>query len=108
MVFYSHGARVDRAAASPFHRFEIHAEQAPQSICRVAGAFAAQSIIPASLAARTSCGGLWMAIEADMPIARAERLAERLRAMICVSTVLLIPAPPGEAMTPPVSTCADD
>lgn len=82
-------------SARPSHcaRFEIHADRCAQALPRIVGAFAAQDLLPRSVQSRQSCGGLWIAIEIDLEGPRADRMAERLRAMVAVSAVVLIRYP---------------
>jgi hypothetical protein len=77
-------------------RFEIHAERCPHALARVTGLLATYALLPQDLHARQSCGGLWLRFDAELDRAPAERIAERLRALVPVSAVILI-HPPREA-----------
>ena len=71
-------------------RFEVHADRCPQALAKIVGTFANLDLVPRNLRMRQSCGGMWLAIEIDVEPSGAERLAERLRAMVPVRGVVLI------------------
>jgi hypothetical protein len=96
MVHYARLSGSDATNPPAFPRFEIHAERCPQVLARILGLFAAQGLIPTEFHARQSCGGLWVYLHVDVPPERAERLAEKLRAMVSVDAVLLIQIPAAE------------
>ena len=93
MVHYARLSGGDATRPSAYPRFEIHADCCPQVIARIIGLFAAQGLIPTEFHARQSCGGLWACLYVDVPPAQAQRLAEKLRAMVSVDAVLLIQIP---------------
>jgi hypothetical protein len=74
-------------------RFEIHAERCPHALARVAGLLATYALLPLDLQARQSCGGLWLRFDAELDRAPAERIAERLRALVQISAVILVHPP---------------
>ncbi len=80
-------------AHSTLPRFEIHAESDPQTLARIVGTFAAQSLMPSDLYARQSCAGMWIGLHIHIPADHAEQMAEKLRALAFVYGVVLIPAP---------------
>ncbi len=93
MVHSARPSGGDATNPSAFPRFEIHADHCPQVLARIIGLFAAQGLIPTEFHARQSCGGLWACLHVDVPPAHAQRLAEKLRAMVSVHAVLLIQIP---------------
>ena len=89
-------ARSSFAAVRPATRFEIHAERCPHALARIAGLLATHALLPRDLHLRQSCGGLWLRFDAEIERAPAERIAERLRALVPISAVILV-HPPCEA-----------
>jgi hypothetical protein len=92
MVHVAHSGRAASARAA-VSRFEVHADRCPQTLAKVIGTFANLDLVPREMRVRHSCGGLWIAIEADLEERAADRIAARLRALVSVSAVLLIPLP---------------
>ena len=92
MVLVARSSRGGDATQSRYPRFEIHAARCPQILARVTGLFAAQALIPTELHFRQSCGGIWIGLHADVSPDLAERVAAKLRAMVSVDAVILIPA----------------
>jgi len=74
-------------------RFEVHTDRCPQVVARAIGLLAARALIPTEFHMRQSCGGLWLAFHVDVDPHTAERLAEKLRAMVSVAAVILIHDP---------------
>jgi len=74
-------------------RFEIHAEPCAEVLARVSGLLARLDLLPTDLHARRSCGGMWIGATVEGDNIRAERAAAKLRTIIGVHSVLLIPAP---------------
>lgn len=74
-------------------RFEIHGRRCPQLLARVAGMLAARTLVPTELHARKSCAGLWIAFDLNVDRESAERIAEKLRAIVTVDAVMLIHVP---------------
>jgi hypothetical protein len=90
MVHPAHPIASSYSAASPLPRIEIHAERGPQTLARIIGIFAAQNLMPADVLARQSCGGMWIGLHIDVEQRHAERLAEKLRSLVCVDAVVLV------------------
>jgi hypothetical protein len=85
-------------------RFEIHAEPCAEVLARVSGLLARLDLLPTDLHARRSCGGMWIGATVEGDNIRAERAAAKLRTIIGVHSVLLIPAPtPAEPARPTVA-----
>jgi hypothetical protein len=70
-------------------------------LARIAGVFATRGLIPSELIARRSCAGLWIGLHLDIERDAAERLAEKLRAIVPIDAVILVHAPekPLQAMS---------
>ncbi|MBO9622728.1 MAG: hypothetical protein J7500_08445 [Sphingomonas sp.] len=92
-----------RRASLP--RFEVHADRCPQALAKIVGMLANLDLLPRELQARQSCGGIWIAFEVEIEPARAERLAERFRALTSVAAVVLMLYPVDTA--PQASEAAD-
>ncbi len=90
MVHSAHPIAFSYSASSPLPRIEIHAERGPQTLARIIGIFAAQNLMPADVLARQSCGGMWIGLHIDVEQRHAERLAEKLRSLVCVDAVVLV------------------
>jgi hypothetical protein len=93
MVHSAHSVARSYDGFSLLPRFEVHAEPGPQTLARIVGLFAAQNLTPADLTARQSCGGIWIALHLDVTPRHATLLAEKLRSLVCVEAVILVPAP---------------
>jgi len=93
MVHAVHPESFEYRTGSSLPRFEIHADREPQTLARIVGIFAAQNLVPTELNARHSCAGMWVALHVDMDSDRAERAAEKLRALACVEAVIFVPVP---------------
>ena len=93
MVHSAHFAGCSYSASSLLPRFEVHAELGPQTLARIVGILAAQNLTPSDLMARQSCGGMWISLHLDVAARHAGLLAEKLRSLVCVEAVILVPAP---------------
>jgi hypothetical protein len=101
MVQCAHPSPSQFRAPSRAPRFEIHAARCPQVLPRILGVFARLDLLPIDLRARQSCGGLWVRFAVELDAARAERAAEKLRAIVGVEAVVLIHAPPANRPAEP-------
>lgn len=93
MVQSTYPAAVSDARGGRLPRFEIHADRCPQALAKIIGILANLDLLPRDLRARQSCAGIWIAFEIEIEPARAERLAERFRALTSVVAVVLMPWP---------------
>lgn len=109
MVHVTRSTDTARAHATRFPRFEIHADRCPQLLARIVGLFAARALSPSELHARQSCAGLWIGLHLDVDRETAERLAEKMRAIVSVDAVILIhaPLPSAEIVGPSASETSD-
>lgn len=82
-------------------RFEIHAAACADLLARITGVVARAGLMPLRFQARRSCGGMWIALEAEIDAEPAERLADRLRGLIDVGAVVLIHRASSPAPTVP-------
>lgn len=89
------------SAPSRAPRFEVHADRSPQVLPRILGVFARLDLLPIDLRARRSCGGLWVELAVEIDRAGAERVAEKLRAIVGVEAAVLIHAPTAVAAAQP-------
>ncbi|HVJ01414.1 MAG TPA: hypothetical protein VM662_04475 [Sphingomonas sp.] len=103
MVQSTYPAAASDARGVRLPRFEIHADRCPQALAKIIGILANLDLLPRDLRARQSCAGIWIGFEVEIEPARAERLAERFRALTSVVAVVLM-SWPAEAVPQPSGT----